>query len=35
MCSKAEQTIQAAQLFQSDPATLGINLKMVNDTLPI
>ena len=28
----AEQTIQAAQLFQSDLATLGINLKMVNDT---
>jgi peptide/nickel transport system substrate-binding protein len=27
-----EQTIQAAQLFQSDLATLGINLKMVNDT---
>jgi peptide/nickel transport system substrate-binding protein len=28
----AEQTIQAGQLFQSDLATLGINLKMVNDT---
>jgi peptide/nickel transport system substrate-binding protein len=27
-----EQTIQAGQLFQSDLATLGINLKMVNDT---
>jgi peptide/nickel transport system substrate-binding protein len=27
-----EQTIQAAQLFQSDLATIGINLKMVNDT---
>jgi peptide/nickel transport system substrate-binding protein len=27
-----EQTIQAGQLFQSDLATVGINLKLVNDT---
>jgi peptide/nickel transport system substrate-binding protein len=27
-----EQTIQAGQLFQSDLASIGINLKMVNDT---
>jgi peptide/nickel transport system substrate-binding protein len=27
-----EQTTQAAQLFQSDLATIGINLKIVNDT---
>jgi peptide/nickel transport system substrate-binding protein len=27
-----EQTIQAGQLFQSDLAWIGINLKMVNDT---
>jgi peptide/nickel transport system substrate-binding protein len=27
-----EQTTQAGQLFQSDLATIGINLKLVNDT---
>jgi peptide/nickel transport system substrate-binding protein len=27
-----EQTVQAGQLFQSDLATVGINLKLVNDT---
>ena len=27
-----EQTVQAGQLFQSDLATIGIDLKLVNDT---
>ncbi|HVH81548.1 MAG TPA: ABC transporter substrate-binding protein [Stellaceae bacterium] len=27
-----EQTVQAGQLFQSDLATIGVNLKLVNDT---
>ena len=27
-----EQTVQAGQLFQSDLATVGVNLKLVNDT---
>jgi peptide/nickel transport system substrate-binding protein len=27
-----EQTVQAGQLFQSDLATVGINLKLINDT---
>jgi len=29
-----EQTTQAAQLFQSDLASLGINLKIIGDTFP-
>ena len=27
-----EQTVQAGQLFQSDLATVGVNLKLINDT---
>ena len=27
-----EQTVQAGQLFQSDLATVGIDLKLINDT---
>ena len=27
-----EHTVQAGQLFQSDLATMGVNLKLINDT---